>query len=344
MTLPQWRPLDEPWARDLTPHYGTETGGTPSSASVTQFLSYAAAFLVCPAPPLPFAASQKPCGATPVVDLISMSYDIDQLEIRMYEHSRFVDVFLIVESTVTHRGAPKPLFFPKFRHRFKALEDRIVFAVHHGTEHHVEGAPETIRPEDWRNEDLPRQFGFGALEKLQLPRPFVVLFGDTDEIWATPPPCTPPSSGLCPETLFKYKNTVSRSPEVVVGGRSGQTPVVFTYPAPKLPFHSCRDHVRGSVGYHIGSFLSPVAWLVKEISVAESWGIARRHGDPRARIANPYLIYDTALNRGAAPCCPVPRNQRPRKSTDRIPLALQRFGRDRYPYLMGSNASCNHYA
>ena len=197
-----------PWAKELTPHYGVETGGTPSSAAVSKFLAYATAFLTCPVPPLRYPPSGRHCGDTPVVDLVRGSYDIDQLEIRLYEHSRFVDLFVIVESTVTDRGAPKPLFFPSFRKRFAHLGDRVLYLVHNGTAHHVRGAPETAHPQDWRNEDAPRQYGFQQLGGLRLPRPFVVIEGDADEIWSTPPPCSPPAGGGCPQTVLKYRNTL----------------------------------------------------------------------------------------------------------------------------------------
>tara|TARA_B100000963_G_scaffold69120_2_gene57504 strand:+ start:855 stop:1877 length:1023 start_codon:yes stop_codon:yes gene_type:complete len=339
----KWRPQDMPWAKDLTPHYGAETGGTPSSAAVSKFLAYATAFLACPVRPLRFPPLQPHCNGTPVVDLFRMSYDIDQVEIRLYEHSRFVDLFVIVESTVTDRGAPKPLFFPSYQSRFAHLGSRLLYLVHNGTAHHVDAAPETAHPQDWRNEDAPRQYGFQQLKHLRLPTPFVVISGDADELWSTPPPCNPPAEGLCPHTVLKYRNTVSRGPEVVRLAHGGQTPVAFMYPTQTLPHHRCVGHHRG-VGFHLGGFLSPVAWLAKEVSLAESWGIARRHGDPRARLADPYLIYKSALNRGAAPCCPVPLNQRARQKTDRIPLALRRFGRARYPYLMGSDERCVTFA
>jgi len=63
-----------------------------------------------------------------MVDFIPFGYDIDLLEIRLYEEWNVIDVFVIYESEFTQSGLRKPLYFSKVANstRFKHFEDKII--------------------------------------------------------------------------------------------------------------------------------------------------------------------------------------------------------------------------
>ena len=64
-----------------------------------------------------------------IVDLIPFGYDVDKLEIRLFENYDVVDVFVIYESTVSLVGGAKPLFFNLVRNtpRFSKFADKIIY-------------------------------------------------------------------------------------------------------------------------------------------------------------------------------------------------------------------------
>ena len=55
-----------------------------------------------------------------VFDLFLFSFELDVLEMRLYELNATVDAFVIVESPWTLRGAPKPLVYQRYASRFAA--------------------------------------------------------------------------------------------------------------------------------------------------------------------------------------------------------------------------------
>lgn len=48
-----------------------------------------------------------------VFDIFPFTYELDVLEMRLYELNDTVDYFLVIESTLTHRGTPKPLGYAR---------------------------------------------------------------------------------------------------------------------------------------------------------------------------------------------------------------------------------------
>ncbi|KAF9594134.1 hypothetical protein IFM89_028388 [Coptis chinensis] len=67
-----------------------------------------------------------------VFDAIIFNHELDLLEIRWREFLPYVSKFVILESTTTFTGIPKPLYFAENRDRFKFAEDKIVHSVFPG--------------------------------------------------------------------------------------------------------------------------------------------------------------------------------------------------------------------
>jgi hypothetical protein len=70
-----------------------------------------------------------------IIDMFPFFTELDLLEIRLYELSGLVDQHVIYESTRTHRGRQKRLFYNKNRHRFNRFEDTIVHLVEDDSVH-----------------------------------------------------------------------------------------------------------------------------------------------------------------------------------------------------------------
>ena len=60
-----------------------------------------------------------------IIDTFMFNDELDLLESRLeylYDH---VDHFVLVESNVTHRGAPKTIFYSLYKDRFEKYQDKI---------------------------------------------------------------------------------------------------------------------------------------------------------------------------------------------------------------------------
>ena len=69
--------------------------------------------------------------ARTLVDFIPFGYDIEKLEIRLYELYDVVDVFVIYESVMTQSGLSKPLIYNMVKNstRFQKWSDKIIYLV-----------------------------------------------------------------------------------------------------------------------------------------------------------------------------------------------------------------------
>lgn len=64
-----------------------------------------------------------------IYDSFQFLNELDLLEIRLHTHDRFVDKFILTESTYTHQGNLKPLVYLDNKHLFKEFNDRIIHIV-----------------------------------------------------------------------------------------------------------------------------------------------------------------------------------------------------------------------
>ena len=74
-----------------------------------------------------------------IVDCFTFYNELDILKKRLKYLSSEVDKFVIVESTVTHRGEPKELYYKNNKELFKDWEDKIIHIV-------VEDNPDSQNP------------------------------------------------------------------------------------------------------------------------------------------------------------------------------------------------------
>lgn len=106
-----------------------------------------------------------------LIDCFTFYNELDLLKKRLTYLDPVVDAFVLVESTVTHRGLPKELVFQKRKDEFKAWAHKIVHVV-------VEDNPTDEDP--WTRENHQRDCitrGLGAFEDDAL-----VMVSDVDEV------------------------------------------------------------------------------------------------------------------------------------------------------------------
>jgi beta-1,4-mannosyl-glycoprotein beta-1,4-N-acetylglucosaminyltransferase len=121
-------------------------------------------------------AGQEPNMRRRVFDCFLFYNELDVLEIRLRELGDIVDHFVIVESTVTFQGDPKPLHFQDNKSRFARWADKII---------HVVVGDDPIKPyahynECWSREHHQRNQIARGLATAQ---PFdLVMVSDVDEV------------------------------------------------------------------------------------------------------------------------------------------------------------------
>jgi hypothetical protein len=120
-----------------------------------------------------FACADGPGGR--VFDVFPFHSELDMLELRLNEMAPFVDHFVIVESTKTFTGRPKPLAFAQNQGRYAAFADKILHVV-------VDEFPPYVR-NAWSREFFQRDMGLSALSGRCAPDD-VVIVSDVDEIVA----------------------------------------------------------------------------------------------------------------------------------------------------------------
>jgi len=339
-----WNPASQSWFEGLFPmgkqKIGTYGKGVASTSVVYEFMKYATPWISCgSATPLEFA-SAIPSRPVFVVDVVMVAYDIDVLEIRLYEHAPYVDLFIVVESTTTQRGAPKPLFFERYRNRFASIADRIVYKVVEGKRHDHDGLDE--RTDEWLNENVPRQQGMSMVREYRGSKPLVVLSGDVDEFWsreALESLTRGPVEGIAsPSSMYTFFNGVYAQPHGPYQSRSGAIPLAWSLPQAKNPKHASTVLHKG-IGFNMGSTFSPIAWMCKELSVSEGGGISWAHSDARTRVQHPWVDFEK-YRVGIRPCC-NDRARPKRSTTDTSPIPrLLTDEPTRFPYLMGNATPC----
>lgn len=107
-----------------------------------------------------------------IIDCFLFYNELGILKKRLKYLSRIVDKFIIVESTVTHAGNPKPLYFKENKALFKEWEDKIIHII-------VEDNPTDINP--WRRENHQRMCIMRGIDD-SFNDGTLVMISDIDEI------------------------------------------------------------------------------------------------------------------------------------------------------------------
>jgi len=115
-----------------------------------------------------------------IIDAFGIYNELDMLNYRLNVLAKHVDYFILVESTHTFNGVPKPLFFQENRPRFAPFLDRIIHVV-------IGDVPCRSKVSDeraWENERYQREVGLarGLAQVPGLTDDDYVISSDLDEI------------------------------------------------------------------------------------------------------------------------------------------------------------------
>lgn len=111
-----------------------------------------------------------------IVDAFTFYNELELLDIRLNYLSPAVDKFVLVESTKTHSGLDKPLFFEENKLLFKPFLNKITHII-------VDNMPSRKDVSDrWVLENYQRNSILTGLDHLQLAPKDYVLISDIDEI------------------------------------------------------------------------------------------------------------------------------------------------------------------
>jgi beta-1,4-mannosyl-glycoprotein beta-1,4-N-acetylglucosaminyltransferase len=194
-----------------------------------------------------------------IVDGFTFYNEMDMLTYRLNILNDVVDYFIIVESTHTHVGNPKPLFFEENKQKFVQFSHKIVHII-------VDDLPFKApninyqNSEQWMNEHFQRAAIQRGLDKIQLDNEDCLIVSDLDEI-PDPNVLKRIRDGNNPITVAKlgmdlyYYNLVSKFDNCV-----WNHPVISTYKTFKklgLTCHQVRFHNCESIypaGWHLSYF------------------------------------------------------------------------------------------
>lgn len=108
-----------------------------------------------------------------IIDAFPFFNELEVLEVRLAELYPIVDKFILVESSVTHAGNPKDLFFDANLAAFDQYRDKIIHVV-------LDSLPES--PDAWVRERAQRDGIHEGLEQAAIEDQDLVLVSDADEI------------------------------------------------------------------------------------------------------------------------------------------------------------------
>jgi len=114
-----------------------------------------------------------------IVDCFLFYDELDMLDYRFHLLDDVVDLFVLVESTHSHKGLDKPLIFQQNKDRFQAFAHKIRHVV-------VDDSPfpqaDTSKNEQWKNENHQRIQISKEIVKLGLGEEDIFTICDLDEI------------------------------------------------------------------------------------------------------------------------------------------------------------------
>lgn len=112
-----------------------------------------------------------------IYDCFSFFNELDIIEIRFKELYDHVHRFVLCESTLTHAGTPKPLYFQENKDRYAPFQDKIINVVCDNP-----STPEPNYDMNWTRERNQRNFIYNTLNQL-CKNDDIIITSDADEIF-----------------------------------------------------------------------------------------------------------------------------------------------------------------
>lgn len=180
-----------------------------------------------------------------IVDGFTFYNEFDILKKRLRYLSPIVDKFILVESTVTHRGEPKELLFEKNKEMFSEWIDKIIHVI-------VQDNPEGDDP--WKRENHQRNCISRGLEGMS--DQALIMISDVDEIPDRDFIKLPPDVEACSfnMTAFQYNFKYIQEQEPWFGTVLATRSLLTKITPQQLRNHRWRMPFYKNAGWHLSSF------------------------------------------------------------------------------------------
>jgi len=111
-----------------------------------------------------------------IIDTFSFYNELDMLTFRLEYLYAVVDKFILVESTLTHAGNPKKLFYEENKALYEKYHDKIVHVI-------VDDLPDiTVEKDAWVREKMQRNSWTRGIKDININDDDLILINDVDEI------------------------------------------------------------------------------------------------------------------------------------------------------------------
>lgn len=125
-----------------------------------------------------------------IIDAFIFYNELDMLEYRLNILDPFIDYFILVEATLTHRGKPKPLYYQEHKDRFAKFHHKIIHIIDDElkTEEEILEDKNFIQGMEkrsnkvWYNERHQRDSIDRGIKQLNLNNTDLIIIADLDEI------------------------------------------------------------------------------------------------------------------------------------------------------------------
>ena len=282
-----------------------------------------------------------------VYDLTEMAYELDILEIRLFELESVVDEFALLEGLYTHLGLKKPLFYQRNSKRYSRWKDRVKYFVWDERmildSDRLNGKTPKI---DWSLENKSRYYLFYAfLEYHNDGKDFndedIFILGDLDEI---------PSSEVIAHLKYceikknflpaKFSAVFWRFSFhwMVTTKGACEFPIIATWKNLNVENPPLRErkflNTFGRQAWHLNRFGPAIMQVVKEFSIAEG-GLRMPMND--VNILRNLTFIKEKMENGYRPCCPgekIPHIDNPIEKGYAIPwIILENQNSTRWNFL-----------
>ena len=115
-----------------------------------------------------------------IIDCFIYYNEEDLLNYRLNILNDYIDYFILVESTMTHVGKSKKLFYNENKHLFENFNDKIIHIVVDLP--YNEYVINIEQNDQWKNENFQRNSIKLGIDKLNLNSEDIILVSDVDEI------------------------------------------------------------------------------------------------------------------------------------------------------------------
>lgn len=184
-----------------------------------------------------------------IVDCFLFYNEIELLKFKLKELNDVVDFFVLVESTFTHNGSNKILYYNENKEIFKEYTHKIIHVIHNNNI-----TNETKNA--WNNEKEQRFYGTKGIEQLNLADDDIIILSDLDEIADKNTLKELKENGLlnpisCLEQDMYYYNLNNKIDE-----KWYQSKIVTldTYKKYITNYDNFNELIRPNCGKHIGSY------------------------------------------------------------------------------------------